>query len=161
MKNSIGDRIAFLRKQNNMTQLQLSEKLHISDKTISKWESNKGNPCIEMFEALSDVFDCSLDYLIKGSDKNYFMLDDLKFAERCFSLLKEKIGDERYEKFFEKYKFLGIDDYCFSFSTKNKEIFEIYSNSEYNDEEFDILICEIAMNLNEKVNGFKLDLDEN
>ena len=39
MDNSkIGNLIYRLRKENNMTQLQMAEKLHISDKAVSKWE---------------------------------------------------------------------------------------------------------------------------
>ena len=35
----VGELIRRLRKEHHMTQLQLAEKLHISDKTVSKWET--------------------------------------------------------------------------------------------------------------------------
>lgn len=49
-----------------MTQLQLAERLNISDKAVSKWESGNGDPSLEMIAALSNLFDCTTDYLIKG-----------------------------------------------------------------------------------------------
>lgn len=69
MENNIGERIVGLRKKKGLTQLQLAEKLNISDKAVSKWESGKGDPSVEMLDLLSELFDCSLDYLVKGKDK--------------------------------------------------------------------------------------------
>lgn len=66
MEKTIGERIAGLRKQKHLTQIQLAEKLHISDKAVSKWESNKSDPSLEMLIALSDYFKCTIDYLVKG-----------------------------------------------------------------------------------------------
>lgn len=68
MENSIGERIVGLRKKKGLTQLQLAEKLNISDKAVSKWESGKGDPSVEMLGLLSEFFDCSIDYLVKGKD---------------------------------------------------------------------------------------------
>ena len=40
----IGKFIAECRKKNNLTQMQLAEKLNITDRAISKWENGKGMP---------------------------------------------------------------------------------------------------------------------
>jgi transcriptional regulator with XRE-family HTH domain len=56
-----GDRIKELRKISNLTQLELAKKLNITDKAISKWESNLGEPSIEMLLQLSKLFDVSID----------------------------------------------------------------------------------------------------
>ncbi len=66
IEGTIGERIAMLRKINNLTQLSLAEKLNISDKAVSKWESNKGDPSLEMVVKLSEFFNCSTDYIVKG-----------------------------------------------------------------------------------------------
>ena len=42
-----------LREKNKMTQLQLAEKLGVSDKTISKWETAKGYPDITLLEPIA------------------------------------------------------------------------------------------------------------
>ena len=61
---TIGTRIAELRKKANLTQNELAEKLMISNKAVSKWESNNGAPSIEMLIKLCEVLNCSLDYLV-------------------------------------------------------------------------------------------------
>ena len=66
---SIGDRIAGLRKKNNMTQASLAKKLNISDKTVSKWENGQGFPDITAFPLLSSLFGVSADYLMFGAKK--------------------------------------------------------------------------------------------
>jgi transcriptional regulator with XRE-family HTH domain len=64
-----GDRIKELRKISNLTQLELAKKLNITDKAISKWESNLGEPSIEMLLQLSKLFDVSIDYLLTGVNR--------------------------------------------------------------------------------------------
>lgn len=49
-----------LREKNNITQFQLAEKLGVSDKTISKWETEKGYPDITLLEPIADVFSVSI-----------------------------------------------------------------------------------------------------
>lgn len=66
---SIGNIIAKLRKQNEWTQAQLAEKLGVSDKSVSKWESGNGYPDISMFPLLADVFAVSIDYLMLGDER--------------------------------------------------------------------------------------------
>ena len=45
-----------LREKNKMTQLQLAEKLGVSDKTVSKWETAKGYPDITLLEPIAKAF---------------------------------------------------------------------------------------------------------
>ncbi|MCR5119843.1 MAG: helix-turn-helix domain-containing protein [Lachnospiraceae bacterium] len=56
-----------LREKNKMTQLQLAEKLGVSDKTISKWETGKGYPDITLLEPIAEAFRISLTELISGN----------------------------------------------------------------------------------------------
>lgn len=62
----IGRFIADERKRKGYTQKQLSEKLGISDKTISKWERGKTMPDIASVIKMSDLYHISLDELLKG-----------------------------------------------------------------------------------------------
>ncbi len=66
---SIGTNIAKLRKKCGMTQMALAEKLNISDKTVSKWESGQGYPDITLFPALSALFGVSIDSLMLGEKR--------------------------------------------------------------------------------------------
>ena len=62
----IGNLINKLRKEKGMTQLQLAERLHISDKTVSKWERGQGCPDVSLLTDLSRVFGVDLEKLLSG-----------------------------------------------------------------------------------------------
>lgn len=66
----IGSSIKEQRELKNGLQDELAEILNISHQSIFKWELNKVYPSIDMFIKMSDLFDVSLDELIKG-DKNF------------------------------------------------------------------------------------------
>lgn len=68
-KHKIGDTIAKLRKEKGWTQNELAEKLQVSDKAISKWESNKGDPSIEFLPVMAQLFGVTLDYLMTGKEQ--------------------------------------------------------------------------------------------
>ena len=81
MEKQIGDRIAEERKKLKITQNELAEKLMVSNKAVSKWESNGGYPSIEFLPKLADLFGCSIDYLVRGKNvlNNDFEIE--KFIE--------------------------------------------------------------------------------
>ena len=62
---TLGEKIRTARKQEGLSQEQLSEKLGISRSSVAKWETDKGIPDISNLIALTDVFGLSLDELIK------------------------------------------------------------------------------------------------
>ena len=66
---NIGKRIYEIRQQQNITQEQLASDLAISRQAVSKWESGKAIPDIENLMYISNLYDVSLDELIKGDDK--------------------------------------------------------------------------------------------
>ena len=65
----IGKKIAILRKKHSMTQKQLAEKLHISNKVISKWELGYSEPDIFSLRKISQIFNISADQLINKSSE--------------------------------------------------------------------------------------------
>ena len=56
-----------LREKNHLTQAELAEKLNVSDKTVSKWETAKGYPDISLLEPIAKVFSISVTELISGN----------------------------------------------------------------------------------------------
>jgi len=56
-----------LREKYHLTQVELAEKLNLSDKTISKWETAKGYPDISLLEPIAKVFGISVTELISGN----------------------------------------------------------------------------------------------
>lgn len=63
-----GEKIAKLRKDNNLTQEQLAELLEVSRQAVSKWESDLVFPETEKLIKLSRIFKCSIDYLLKDEE---------------------------------------------------------------------------------------------
>ncbi|MBE6696093.1 MAG: helix-turn-helix transcriptional regulator [Ruminococcaceae bacterium] len=65
IKSIVANNISELRLLNNMTQLELAEKLNYSDKTISKWERAESSPDISVLIDIASLFGVTLDYLAK------------------------------------------------------------------------------------------------
>ena len=66
MANSIGGRIAELRKRRGMTQDELAEKMGVSSQAVSKWENDISCPDIQVLPMLADYFDVTVDALLRG-----------------------------------------------------------------------------------------------
>lgn len=121
MENTIGERIAGLRKQRGWTQNKLAELINISNKAISKWESGRSDPSLELVVALSEIFDCTTDYLIKGihtvpkllnisvnKNKNLSYEEDIFY--RAMDILKVDVSALSYELWLSQlypYKIVG------------------------------------------------------
>lgn len=61
-----GTVIRELREKKHLTQAQLAEKLNVSDKTVSKWETSKGYPDISLLKPIAAVFGVSVMELLSG-----------------------------------------------------------------------------------------------
>lgn len=62
---SFGKNLHYLRKLKSMTQEALAEKMGVSRQTVSKWESDAAYPEMEKIFSLSDLFNLSLDKLLR------------------------------------------------------------------------------------------------
>ena len=68
-QNNIGQFISTKRREKNLTQEQLAEKLNVSNKTISKWENGKCMPDYSVIELLCQELDITLAELLDGEEK--------------------------------------------------------------------------------------------
>ena len=85
----IGKFIAACRKKENLTQMQLAEKLNITDRAISKWETGKSLPDSSVMLQLCDILGITVNDLLSGevvSMENYQEKND----EMLIAMLKEK-----------------------------------------------------------------------
>ena len=64
IKSVVAKNIAALRLENEMTQLELAERLNYSDKAISKWEHGESLPDISVLVEISKLFGVTLDYIV-------------------------------------------------------------------------------------------------
>lgn len=70
MMEKLNERLVYLRKNANLTQQQLADKLHISNKTISQWETGRTLPDIVTLVRLAEIYDMKLDELLNQKDQN-------------------------------------------------------------------------------------------
>lgn len=87
----IGEKIAEARKQNKMTQRELAEKLNVSDKVISKWETGKSLPDVETMLRLSKVLEVSISELYDSVEKNDAVKIEAYSEERVWQYKKYSI----------------------------------------------------------------------
>lgn len=64
-KQTFGNMIAVLRKENGMTQMELAEKMGVTDKAVSKWERDLSFPDVSSLPKLAEIFDISVDELMQ------------------------------------------------------------------------------------------------
>lgn len=92
---NIGDKIKNAREENKLTQTQASESLMVSRQTISNWENGKSLPDILSVIRMSELYQISLDELLKG---------DKAMMEKF-----EKDAEiQKVERKLIKYAFIGI-----------------------------------------------------
>lgn len=96
IKNKVAKNITELRMLNNMTQLELAEKLNYSDKTISKWERADSTPDISVLVEIADLFGVTLDYLVKSDNIEEEVVTqktkERKYNRRAISYIAEGGG---------------------------------------------------------------------
>lgn len=63
---NLADRIQYLRKQKGYSQEDLADKVGVSRQAVSKWESEQSTPDLEKVIAMSELFEVTTDYLLKG-----------------------------------------------------------------------------------------------
>ena len=90
MNEAMGKFIARLRKEKNMTQKDLADKLYVSDRAVSKWERGLNFPDITLLKKLSEVLGVSLTELLNGE-----RMEDIS-KEKSDEILED--GVKHYEK---------------------------------------------------------------
>ena len=82
--NTMGERIYALRKQNNMSQGDLADRLEVSRQTVSKWENDSSLPELDKIIRLCELFKVSSDYVLRG------ITEDTESKEKEQTVIKEK-----------------------------------------------------------------------
>lgn len=81
---NIAERIQNLRKKNGISQEEFADKIGVSRQAVSKWESEQSLPDIEKIIAMSNYFNVSTDYILKGieitAEENNKKIDSVIFT---------------------------------------------------------------------------------
>lgn len=92
-----GEFIAELRKEKNLTQKDLANKLNVSDKAISRWETGKGFPDVDSLQALSDFFNISINELLAGEKAENKTIEEIA-EENIISAIEETEKNKKSKK---------------------------------------------------------------
>ena len=96
VKSTVAKNITELRILNNMTQMELAEKLNYSNKTVSKWERGESSPDISVLVEIADLFDVTLDYLVRAETIEEAVIEhknqEIKYSRRAISYIAEGAG---------------------------------------------------------------------
>ncbi len=89
-KQTLGEFLATLRKANGFTQLEVAEKLGISNRTLSAWECGTALPDILLLPALADMYNVTVDEIIAGERKSTIETSIANKSQR--KLLQNKLS---------------------------------------------------------------------
>ena len=135
---AIGENIKNLRIKNNLTQAELGEKMFVSDKTISSWESGRTYPDIDMLIELCNALDTNMVYLTSGSNKNDTELEikirvNQEEQNRVHNIIKEEgklLRDEEQEATYYKPSNKDFNNEWLRIRKENKNIVLNYKRKE-------------------------------
>lgn len=82
-------RLKELRQLNNLTQSQLAEKLGCNQTAVGKYERGDLQPSIETLCKLSDIFGCSIDYLLGREDEIGQIITNSDLSEKEKTLISQ------------------------------------------------------------------------
>ncbi len=87
-KQSFGNIIVALRKENGMTQSDLAEKMGVTDKAVSKWERDLSFPDANSLPKLAEIFNITVDELMQVKTKQQKIVTNNKVSEFITLALK-------------------------------------------------------------------------
>ncbi|MCH5148251.1 MAG: helix-turn-helix transcriptional regulator [Clostridiales bacterium] len=97
--NEFGNYLYSLRKSKGMTQQELADKLGVTNKAVSKWETGEAYPETAQLIPLSDIFGVTVDDLLRGKEE---ALRETKQTSELLSEEQESIQSEK-----KKFRSLG------------------------------------------------------
>ena len=93
-----GEKLKQEREKRGWSQTELSEKIHVSRQSVSKWETGKNYPSIEVIIDLSDLFDMTIDELLRS---------DEELTEKVIQDSKQ-LAHPKWKAFFDSLFLLGV-----------------------------------------------------
>lgn len=85
---TIGKQIFDIQKKQNITQEEFGKLFHVTRQTVSNWENEKSYPDLQTLVTISDLFEISLDTLLKGDHKMIARID----YERMYGSIKKRLS---------------------------------------------------------------------
>ena len=108
IKMTFGDQLSKARKEKDLTQEELAEKLNLSRQTILRWEKNQVFPDISNLKAVAQVLDVSFDYLLSEEKPERASTAEMNLLE---VLVGKEVRLVIFEEFMDKYIYI-YDKVC-------------------------------------------------
>ena len=126
-QQATGNFIALKRREKNLTQEQLAEKIGVSNKTISKWENGKCMPDYAVVEILCDVLGISVSELLDGeeNEKSIRLYDEKEIIGMIKDIQELKKSKDSNSSFF--LIIMGISLLALSFCIEGSEFKDFVS----------------------------------
>lgn len=121
---NLSDRIYELRKKKGISQEELADKIGVSRQAISKWESEQSTPDMDKIIFMSEFFDVSTDYLLKGLEspsqmseksRKYFLLSFVFIFGAITGIITFSMNRFRNDEIFMMMILAGGIGYCVGF----------------------------------------------
>ncbi|MBO7450042.1 MAG: helix-turn-helix transcriptional regulator [Clostridiales bacterium] len=103
-QQKIGEFLKTLRKENNLTQEELADKLNVSRRTVSRWETGSNLPDLGILVELADFYDVDMREIFNGERKNENMEKELKET----MLMAADYTDDRMTKILKRMQLMFI-----------------------------------------------------
>lgn len=97
MNRRVGSFIASLRKEKQMTQEQLAEKLGVSNRSVSRWENGYTMPDLSLMQCICEVFHITLTELLNG-EKQILETENREYLEKNIALIIDLLQNEKKKK---------------------------------------------------------------
>ena len=126
-QKKIGSFLKELRKEKSLTQEQLAEKLNVSGRTVSRWETGTNMPDISLLAEIAELYEVGISEIISGERKSGTMNDEVKEVAQGLSeyAASEKEGIVKEIRSLSLIGFVSLIIYLFL------DVFRIGKNNEW------------------------------
>ena len=101
-QQKIGEFLKTLRKETGLTQEELADKMNVSRRTVSRWETGSNLPDLALLVELADLYDVDMREIFNGERKDESMNQDLKET----MLMAADYTDDHMKKVFKRYQLM-------------------------------------------------------
>ncbi|WP_034450558.1 helix-turn-helix domain-containing protein [Butyrivibrio sp. AE2032] len=108
-QQKIGEFLKTLRKEKNLTQEELADKMNVSRRTVSRWETGSNLPDLAILVELADLYDVDMREIFNGERKNETMDKELKET----MLMAADYTDDHMQKVLRRFQLMfGASTVC-------------------------------------------------
>ena len=129
-QKKVGSFLKELRKEKGITQEQLAEKLNVSGRSVSRWETGNNMPDISLLVEIADFYDVDVREIIEGERKSEMMNEEVNNTRHDLADVIKRYNDRQ-----AKNREDGTSNTCFIVKPYPNSSILLVRNAPWNDEE--------------------------